>query len=540
MATKIRTSQTNLDTQSTANLLPNSNFINNSTNGYGSTPDDWTSSSANHVQGGFPAMTKQNLIDLLGVSDGDIEGLWNLNEASGNAVDLSSNGYTLTDTNTVGSSDDGLMAKARDFELSANEKLTIANASSANLNMTGTQTWGCWIKAESIGNYMHIMSKRTADPYIRWLLVDNTNHVDFRLLGLTTTPQITSDVKIEAGKWYFIVGVYDSTNSKIKVWVNGIKKEATASGASTANSGDFYVGGAVNGEDFDGLIQNAFVLSVALTDLQVKRLFAATLYRGQKIRRATTNAKLSTTLTEDKVERLRGKTITMSAKMWQEVASTGTLAISDGSDYTSSTIATTGSWVDVSITSTISATATSITFGLNNAVSDGNVWFKEVMLNYGSTAIPWTSAPEDWARFPRLLRMDIPECINLMPYQYEENRWYTLTSTLTGFSSIGNATYRAMYSGKMVSFVPVGSQLQGTSNATTFTFTLPIYITGNNAPVWTPCFVEDGGTYQTVMGGFNITNGAGTATVVKTFPSGAWTNSGAKALYSNVFSYEID
>jgi hypothetical protein len=49
----------------------NGNFINNSTNGYGSTPDDWTSSNANPVQGGIPALTKQNLIDGIGVVTGD-------------------------------------------------------------------------------------------------------------------------------------------------------------------------------------------------------------------------------------------------------------------------------------------------------------------------------------------------------------------------------------------------------------------------------------------------------------------------------------
>jgi len=137
------------DRRETPNLLKNGNFINNSTDGYGGTPDDWVSSSGNPVQGGIPTLTKAQLISILGIADGDIEGLWPLNEASGNALDLSSSGYDLTDTNTVLSSDDGLMALARDFELDNSEYFTIADDSCANLEMEGSQTWFAWVKLES-------------------------------------------------------------------------------------------------------------------------------------------------------------------------------------------------------------------------------------------------------------------------------------------------------------------------------------------------------------------------------------------------------
>lgn len=389
------------------NLLKNGNFINNSTNGYGSTPDDWTSSSANPVQGGFPSMTKAELIALLGISDGDIEGLWNLNEASGNATDLSSNAYHLTDTNTVGASDDGLMGKARDFEKDNSEYFTIADASCANLEISGSQTWFAWIKPETIpsGVNANILTKRNTK--IKQLWIVNGGGIAFYLDDLSTV-NIISDTLAEAGKWYFVCGVYDSSAGKLKVWINGIKKEVAVTGTIADSNGNFVIG--AGNEQYDGLIQNAGVLSVALTDSQVKKLFAATLYRGQKIRRATTNATLSQALPEDLVERLRGKNVAIVAKAYQDTASTAQVEINDGTAYASTTTATTGSWVNVGKTCTISASATAITIYLKHSTSDGNSWFKEVAIYEGSSLLYiWYPSYDDISRFSKAMRMEFAD-----------------------------------------------------------------------------------------------------------------------------------
>lgn len=456
------------------NLLPNSNFINNSTNGYGSTPDDWTSSSANPVQGGFPAMTKQNHIDLLGIADADIEGLWNLNEASGNATDLSSNAYHLTDTNTVTNDADGLMSGgARKFTAANSEYFTISNAASTNLNLTGSQTWFCFFKptATDISGGARIMSKGVNE---RELILDTTT-IYFQHNGSTVT-NVGSSVRPQADKWHFVVWTYNGTNTTI--WVNGTKTTIAATGTLTANTNAFEIGrpSGTNSNYFNGIMANAGVLSVALTDLQVKRLFAATMYRGQKIRRATTNALLTATLTEDKVERLRGKTVTMSAKMWQEVASTGQISINTDSSTTTTTI---GQWVDVSVTSIVSATATKIDLSLKGSTSDGNVWFKEAMLNVGSTALPWTAAPEDWVRFPRLLRMDIPEVIN--GYHFEENRWFdfiAVPSTGSGFSG-GTTNGKMLIRGNSAKIMTTIDGRTQTGTTGTVGYYYPVVARGN-------------------------------------------------------------
>jgi len=423
------------------NLLKNGNFINNSSNGYGATPDDFTNSSANPVQGGIPTLTKAQLISILGVADGDIEGLWNLDEASGNAIDKSSNGYDLTDNNTVGSSLDGLKEKARDFIAANTEYLDLADASCPNLELSGSQSWIAFVKQDILGGWQIGKSNSTPSDYIG-ISVGTDGKVSFVVQGLTTNTTVTSDIVLGTGKWYMIAGVYDSANSKLKVFVNSIKKEETASGSHTDSNGDFAIGrlGAWNNASSynDGLIQNAMVLSVALTDDQVKRLFAYTLYKGQKIRRATSDGYIYQDLPQDLVERLRGKEITLRADMYQDVASIGTISIYDGVTETELTAdATTDSWFEKSVTKTISADATQIQIRAKVSTSDGNVWFKRLSLYEGSILLPYEHSDDDWSRFPRLLKMDIPYILN--GYEFEEGREYSYTptgptnTTMTGY-----------------------------------------------------------------------------------------------------------
>ncbi len=458
------------------NLLKNGNFINNSTNGYGSTPDDWTNSNANPVQGGFPTMTKAELIALLGIADGDIEGLWNLNEASGNATDLSSNAYHLTDTNTVTNDADGLMAGgARKFTSVNSEYLN--NTSIANLNIAGNQTFFCYIKPSAITGIYRPLGRTTSAPANFANLVINgdggaTGLISMQIQGLTTNTIVNSDVKLEINKWYFIAGVYDQSNTLLKIWVNGIKKQLTASGNAPTDSTSFALGraGGYNGDYYGGLIQNAGVLSVALTDSQVKKLFAATLYRGQKIRRATTDALITQALPEDLVERLRGKNVSIVARAYQTVASTMQVSIDDGTETASATNTTIDAWQNIGISKTISATATAITLKLKHSTSDGNTWFKEVAFYEGSTLVyVWYPSYDDISRFPRLLAMDIPAVLN--GYSFEEKRFFAYTSTLTGQSAVAEANMLFSISGKICS---ANYSLDVTSNAATFTATLPV------------------------------------------------------------------
>jgi len=528
------------------NLVKNSNFHNNSSNGYGGTPDDWTNSSANPVQGGFPILTKQALIDLLGVTDGEIEGLWSLNNVY---TDLSANGYTLSAAGSPVFSDDGLMGKALDLEAGSSQYASIADASCPALEISGSQTFIAFIKPESVGtDYMQILSK-TGATNAHQLYVNNTStgkQVVFKLSGLTTNETVTSDVVLQAGKWYMIVGVYDSANTLLKVWVNGVLKQVTASGSAADTNGNFAVGADTQGsiQFFDGLVQNAAILSTALTNAQVKRLWAATTWKGIKLRRSGgTDGYIYQDLPEDMVVALRGKKLTARASVTQDTASIAKITIDDGSTtssdvFSSAVAATTGVYTDVKVTKTISSTATRIRIKLEVVTSNGSAWFKDIAMYQGAIMLPWQPAADDWNRFPRLLQLNPAYLVSA--YEYEENRWYSYTTKWGGFSVDPTGTWKYLHRGT-VGMVKHADASGGTSNATSFTWSLPFTAkSGANNAAGGPCFVTDNGSNSTTLGHYTLPNSGVTVNVYRQFFQTGWTGSGSKEAYPGTVVVELD
>lgn len=463
----------NLNAAQYSNILDNGNFINNSTNGYGSTPDDWTNSSANPVQGGFPVISKDTLLDELGLADGDLEALYTLNNVY---TDLSSNAYTLTASGSPTFSDDGMMAKALDLEASSSQ---YATGAAANAKLTGSQTWFALIKPESVsGGNFNIMGFRDSDgTEPKFLSILTSGKVEFNLNGLSTD-RVSSDVILQAGKWYMVTGVYDSANSLLKIWVNGIKKQTSSSGSSgQSTSNNLSIGrhGDQASDYYDGLIQYAGVLSTALTDAQVKRLWSLLSYQKVKIRRNGSNGYLSQDLRQDVVNRLQGKTVTLSCEYYQDTASIGQIDINGTASTTSSTVNT---WLPTSVTTTLDAAVEGVTIKLNVKTSNGNVWFRNVTLNEGATALPYTHSPNDYTRFPALLRLDPPPVIS--GYEFEEGKWFNYTPTIAqGASTDISKTIvysKFVTSGKTITYSFRVSMTAAGTGGSTVTVTVPASI----------------------------------------------------------------
>lgn len=90
----------------------------------------------------------------------------------------------------------------------------------------------------------------------------------------------------------------------------------------------------------------------------------------------------------------RGKTITLSVQVRQGVANSAVLALSDSAGQaTSTTSATTGSFVTLTVTRTIDAAATFVQASLQITASD-TVYFDDAILNLGAQAS--TFQPEYW------------------------------------------------------------------------------------------------------------------------------------------------
>jgi len=214
------------------------------------------------------------------LNDANLQGYWRLN---GNANDTSSNGYNLTNNNSV-TYTTGKFSDAGSFN-GTDQYLSILDASAPNLEITQDQTWSCWIYPDVMPqNGKRIMGKRLNG---KKSILFSSAAPRYELAGLSTNENVTSTISLTAGNWYHIVGVYDSTNTKLKIFVNGIKTEVTASGSATDTNDIFSIGAeGSNGQYFDGLIDDVAIFNRALTDAEIQEIYQG----GADIRITTDSA----------------------------------------------------------------------------------------------------------------------------------------------------------------------------------------------------------------------------------------------------------
>lgn len=192
-------------------------------------------------------------------------------------TDSSSSGYTLTNYNTVADAT-GMFGGAGDFESGSSQYLSVADASCPDLEISGSQTWMCWVKPESVSANMHPMGKSPSNASnYRRLFVTSAGAAGFTITGLTTNTAVTTaNGIITAGNWYHLCGVYDATAQKLSIYVNGAATTVTASGSAPDTNGDFSIGRLgtwTGGEYFDGLIDDAAIFSSALSPDSIKELY---------------------------------------------------------------------------------------------------------------------------------------------------------------------------------------------------------------------------------------------------------------------------
>ena len=112
---------------------------------------------------------------------------------------------------------------------------------------------------------------------------------------------------------------------------------------------------------------------------------------------------------------------------------------------------------------------------------------------------------------------------------------FNFTTTWGGFTvTVPTGTFSFCIIGKQVNLF-YASSAPGTSNAVTFTFTVPV------APLVSvpgiPCFVADNSVNQSVVGHIQLAAGNTTASVYKAFYQTAFTNAGNKDFYWSMISY---
>lgn len=189
---------------------------------------------------------------------------WNLSETSGNAIDATGNGNTLTDTNTVGSADGG-----RDFEASNSEYFVRDSTTSLS---TGDIDWtlGVWFKPESVGICQCLLSKDDSSTGREYRLsILDTNKVAMYWFSPSGDTEINSTVTLSAGTRYFILGWHDAVNNKVCCQINnGSVYEANTSGHThSASTHKFSMGALmeINSWFADGIMWSAFAYAGVMT-----------------------------------------------------------------------------------------------------------------------------------------------------------------------------------------------------------------------------------------------------------------------------------
>jgi hypothetical protein len=201
--------------------------------------------------------------------------VWELDEASGNALD-SHGTNTLTETSGTIASAAGKCGNARDFEAGDTEYFEIADndsLSTGNIDFTVS----AWVYGESLASFPVIAHKgwrATGSTDKEWVIWYNAGDKRFMFETCVSSATIRSAYGHNFGEastatWYHIVAWHDSVNDQIGLSINaGTPNTSTNNVGVNAGAGNLQIGAAsVQSLYWDGLIdQVAFWKRVLTSD----------------------------------------------------------------------------------------------------------------------------------------------------------------------------------------------------------------------------------------------------------------------------------
>jgi len=198
---------------------------------------------------------------------------WKLNEASGNALD-SHGSNTLTDVNGV-SSQTGKIGNARNFERDSGQSFEADDNADFSQGSDDSFTFGVWVNAESINNYMGIVGKddNGSNREYGCYVIGGTGVVRFYLQA--DMVGIEADTPLTTGNWFYLVFGYDGTLNELFISINGEPVATTSdSTGPTDGAADFTVGAIHPGLfRFDGLMDELGYWNRRLTNEEIAALY---------------------------------------------------------------------------------------------------------------------------------------------------------------------------------------------------------------------------------------------------------------------------
>ena len=199
---------------------------------------------------------------------------WNFEEGSGTTVYDSSG--SINGTNYGASYSDGKQGKySLEFD-GSNDYVNIPHDDS--IGTLDAWTLSAWIMRDEMGVQHSIIEKYdwTASKGQFALRVASNNKVYVYHISGTSYTTAVSTTTIEDEKWYFVVGSYDTTENKVRVYINGeLEDETSSTLADYSSSLPLRIGARGNdlGTKFDGKIDNVCIYGERLTSEEIKSLF---------------------------------------------------------------------------------------------------------------------------------------------------------------------------------------------------------------------------------------------------------------------------
>jgi hypothetical protein len=211
-----------------------------------------------------------------------IQGYWKMEEASGNALDISGNNNTLiaNSPDTIASAV-GKIGNARDLS-GTTEFFETPDVSQTGLDITGEITIAAWIKLDSNAVDNMIVTKWDnsggAKKSYR-LSVDSTRVINFIIRDPIAGDVATSSTTVlSLGSWYHVVATLNQSTDLIQVYINGLANgpAVSATGNIQDTTTDFCIGCWHNpGEQRfpDGIIDEVVVWNKALTAGEISQVY---------------------------------------------------------------------------------------------------------------------------------------------------------------------------------------------------------------------------------------------------------------------------
>lgn len=215
-----------------------------------------------------------------------LRGYWHLDEANtGDRADSSPSGSnTLANIGGVSWTTSGKIGNASDFERSNSQHLKIESYQAVGLNFNDSFTLVGWIKRESTGSDMILVSKYdygANDRAYRFQLNSSNN------LRLIVSPdgiynsayEVTGGATLTStSSWYHVAAMFDAGAQKLRLYLNGnLDAEKTVTYDTIYQSAaPFMVGANLNNgqatQFFDGLMDEWRVYTRVLSQSEIQAL----------------------------------------------------------------------------------------------------------------------------------------------------------------------------------------------------------------------------------------------------------------------------